>query len=147
MNADRVSGTALLVFALAVAWEAAKLPFGSINAPDAGFLPLSLAIALTLLSAVILIGTWLPEAAAAAMPSWRGAARPTMAVATMAGYVAVIEWLGYVLATALVMLVLLRGIERVKWRTSVAVTVVSVVASYMVFRRLGVPLPSGIVPF
>lgn len=147
MNADRVSGMALLVFGLAVAWEAAKLPFGSINAPDAGFFPLSLAVALALLSALIVLGTWLPEAAAAAMPSWRGAGRATAAVATMAVYVAVIDWLGYLLATALVMLVLLRGIERLKWRTSVAVTVVSVVASYLLFRRLGVPLPSGIVPF
>ena len=147
MIADRVSGMALLVFALAVAWEAAKLPFGSINAPDAGFFPLSLAVALALLSGLILLGTWLPETTALAMPSWRGASRVTVAVATMAAYVAVIEWLGYLLATALVMLSLLRGVERLRWRTSVVVSVVSVVGSYVLFRRLGVPLPPGIVPF
>jgi len=147
MNADRVSGTALLVFALAIAWEAAKLPFGSINAPDAGFFPLSLAVALALLSGLIVLGTWLPETAAAAMPSWRGASRVSVAVATMTAYVAVIDWLGYLLATAVVMLLLLRGIERLKWRTSVVVTAFSVVGSYVLFRRLGVPLPPGIVPF
>jgi hypothetical protein len=65
----------------------------------------------------------------------------------MVAYVAVIDWLGYLLATALVMLSLLRGVERVSWRTSVAVTVVSVLGSYVLFRRLGVPLPPGIVPF
>lgn len=147
MNADRVSGMALLIFALAVAWEAAKLPFGSINMPDAGFFPLSLAVALALLSGLILVRTWLPETAAAMKPSWQGAGRVPIAVATMVAYVAVIDWLGYLLATALVMLSLLRGIERLKWRTSVAVTVVSVVGSYVLFRRLGVPLPAGIVPF
>ena len=147
MNADRVSGMALLVFALAVAWEAAKLPFGSINAPDAGLFPLSLAVALALLSGLIVLGTWLPETAAAAMPSWRGAGRVMVAVTAMAAYIVVIDWLGYLLATALVMLLLLRGIERLKWRTSVAVTVVSVVGSYVLFGRLGVPLPSGILPF
>ena len=147
MNADRVSGVVLFLFALAVAWEARRLPFGTINAPDSGFFPLSLAVALALLSGLIVLSTWLPETDAAAMPSWQGAGRVLVAVATMGAYVAVIDWLGYLLATALVMLVLLRGIERLKWRMSVAVTVVSVVASYLLFRRLGVPLPSGIVPF
>lgn len=147
MNADRVSGTALLAFALAVAWEAAKLPFGSIHMPDAGFFPLSLAVALAVLSASILARTWLPEAAGAAMPSWHGAGRVTIAAAAMAAYVVAIEWLGYLLATALVMLVLLRGIERLRWKTSIVVTVVSVVGSYALFRRLGVPLPAGIAPF
>lgn len=147
MNADRASGTALLVFALAVAWEAAKLPFGSVNTPDAGFFPLSLAIALTALSGLIVVRSWLPDAAAGTMPSWSGAGRVTMAAVAMVAYVAVIEWLGYLLATALVMLALLRGIERLKWRTSLVVTIASVVGSYVLFRRLGVPLPSGIVPF
>jgi hypothetical protein len=147
MNGDRVSGVVLFVFALAVAWEASRLPFGSIHAPDSGFFPLSLAVALALLSGLIVFGTWLPETAAAAMPSWQGAGRVMVAAAAMAAYVAVIDWLGYLLATALVMLLLLRGIERLKWRTSVAVTVASVVGSYVLFRRLGVPLPAGIVPF
>lgn len=147
MNADRVSGTVLLVLALAIAWEAAKLPFGKINAPDAGFFPLSLAVALALLSGLIILGTWRRENAAAAMPSWRGAGRVTAAVATLTTYVAVVDWLGYLIATGLVMLLLLRGVERVKWSTSVAVAVFSVVGSYVLFRRLGVPLPPGIVPF
>lgn len=147
MNADRVSGVVLFLFALAIAWEARLLPFGTINAPDSGFFPLSLAVALALLSGLVVLSTWLPQTAAAAMPSWRGAGRVMVAVATLVTYVAVINWLGYLLATALVMLLLLRGVERVRWGVSLAVTVVSVVVSYLLFRRLGVPLPPGIVPF
>lgn len=147
MNADRVSGMVLFLFALAIGWEARLLPFGTINAPDSGFFPLSLAVALALLSGMVVLNTWLPETAAAAMPSWRGAGRVMVAVATLVTYVAVINWLGYLLATALVMLLLLRGVERVRWGVSLAVTVVSVVVSYLLFRRLGVPLPPGIVPF
>jgi hypothetical protein len=147
MNADRVSGVVLFLFALAVAWQSRLLPFGTINAPDSGFFPMSLAVTLALLSGLVILSTWLPETAAAAMPSWRGAGRVVAAVATLVAYVAVINWLGYLLATALVMLLLLRGVERVTWGVSLAVTVVSVVASYLLFRRLGVPLPPGIVPF
>lgn len=146
MNADRASGVVLFLFALAVGWEARKLPFGTVNAPDSGFFPLSLAVALALLSGLVVLSTWLPETAAAAMPSWQGCGRVVVAVATLGAYVAVINRLGYLLATTLVMLLLLRGVERLKWGVSLAVTVVSVVTSYLLFRRLGVPLPSGIVP-
>jgi putative tricarboxylic transport membrane protein len=147
MNADRVSGVVLFLFALAVAWEASKLPFGTINAPDTGFFPLLLAVTLALVSGLVVLSTWIPTTGATAMPTWQGAGRVVVAVATLAAYVAVINSLGYLLATALVMLILLRSVERLGWRVSLAFTVVSVVASYLLFRRLGVPLPPGVVSF
>jgi hypothetical protein len=55
--------------------------------------------------------------------------------------------LGYLVTTGLVMLVYLRGLERLRWGPSLAITVGSVVISYLLFRRLGVPLPAGIAPF
>ncbi len=147
MNADRVSGLVLFVFALVVAWQAGKLPFGTINAPDSGFLPLSFAVALALLSALLVLRSWLPKTAAVTMPSWQGAGRVAVAVATLAAYAAVVDRFGYLLATALAMLLLLRGVERLKWGVSLVVTFTSVFASYLLFRELGVPLPQGFVPF
>ncbi|MGH8621878.1 MAG: tripartite tricarboxylate transporter TctB family protein [Burkholderiales bacterium] len=147
MNADRVSGAVLLLFALAAGWEARGLPFGIINAPDSGFFPLSLAVMLALLSALIVLATWLPEARATAPPSWQGGGRVALAVAALVAYVAVLNRLGYPLATVLVMLFYLRGLERLRWSVSLTFAVVSVVASYVLFRRLGVPLPAGIMPF
>ena len=147
MNADRVSGVALFLFALATGWEARKLPFGTVNAPDSGFFPLSLAVMLAMLSALIVFASWLPGARATAPTSWQGAGRVALAVAALVAYVAVLNQLGYLLATALIMLLYLRGLERVRWSVSLAITIVSVVASYVLFRRLGVPLPAGIVPF
>ena len=147
MHADRVSGVVLFLFALAAGWEARKLPFGTVNAPDSGFFPLSLAVMLAMLSALIVFATWLPGARATAPPSWHGAGRVALAVAALVVYVAVLNPLGYVLATALVTLLYLRGLERVGWGVSLAITIVSVVTSYLLFRRLGVPLPAGIMPF
>ncbi|MBI2297225.1 MAG: tripartite tricarboxylate transporter TctB family protein [Betaproteobacteria bacterium] len=147
MNTDRVSGGVLLLFAAAVGWEAWKLPFGTINAPDSGFFPLSLAVALALLSALIVLATWLSGSRATTPPSWQGGNRVALLVVALVAYVAVLNPLGYLLATALVMLLYLRGLERVRWRVSLTVAVVSVVASDLLFRRLGVPLPAGILPF
>ncbi len=147
MNADRVSGAALFLFALAAGWEARGLPFGTINAPDSGFFPLSLAVMLAVLSALIVLVTWLPEASAAAPPSWQGGGRMALVVVALVAYVAVLNRLGYPLATVLVMLFYLRGLERLRWSVSLTFAVVSVVASYVLFRQLGVPLPAGIMPF
>ena len=147
MNADRVSGAALFLFALAVGWEAHGLPFGTLNAPDSGFFPFLLAVTLALLSALIVLATWLPEARATTPPSWQGGGRVALAVAALVAYVAALNGLGYPLATVLVMLFYLRGLERLRWSVSLAFAIVSVVASYVLFRWLGVPLPAGILPF
>jgi hypothetical protein len=147
VNADRVSGVVLFLLALAVGWEARKLPFGTVNAPDSGFFPLSLAVMLAVLSALIVLASWQLQARHTAPPSWQGAGRVALAVAALVTYVAVLNQLGYLLASALVMLFYLRGLERLRWGVCLAITLASVVASYLLFRRLGVPLPPGIVPF
>jgi putative tricarboxylic transport membrane protein len=146
-NADRVSGSVLFLFALAVIWQASKFPFGTISAPDSGFLPLSFAITLALLSALVVLRTWLPQTAATEMPSWGGAIRVVVAVAALAVYASVVDWLGYLISTLLVMLLLLRGIERTGWGMSLLITCISVVISYVMFRQLGVALPQGVLPF
>jgi hypothetical protein len=68
-------------------------------------------------------------------------------VAALLAYVAALNPLGYLVATVLVMLVYLRGLERLGWAASIGIAVVSVVISYVLFQRLGVPLPAGIAPF
>ena len=147
MNADRVSGVVLFLFALAAGWEARKLPFGTVSTPDSGFFPLSLAVMLAALSALIVLASWLPIARDAEPPSWKNAGRVALVAAALVVYVAVLNRLGYLLASVLIMLFYLRGLERVRWSVTLAITIVSVVGSYLLFRRLGVPLPAGIVPF
>ena len=147
MNADRVSGVALFLFALAAGWEAQKLPFGTVNAPDSGFFPLSLAVMLAILSALIVFARQPQAARATAPPSWRGAGRVALLVAALVAYLTMLNQVGYLLASALVMLLHLRGLERVRWGESLAITLLSVAATYLLFRRLGVPLPAGILPF
>lgn len=94
-----------------------------------------------------MLTTYRPGARATPLPSSPGLARVVVAVATLLGYVLLLERLGYLVTTGLVMLLLLRGLGRVGWTATLAVTLVSVVGSYLLFRRLGVPLPPGLLPF
>lgn len=146
MNADRLSGGVLFVLALGVSYQALDLPFGSLSTPDSGFFPRSLAVLLLLLAAIILGQTFAAAAAPAPLPTGRGMPRVALAAVILLGYTQVLDRLGYLVATLVVMLVLLRGLERASWRASLIVAVLSVAASYMLFRWLGVPLPRGIVP-
>jgi len=146
-NADRLSGSVLFLFALAVIWQASKFPFGTIRAPDSGFLPMSFAITLALMSALIVLRTWLPRTAVTEMPAWGGMGRVVATVMALVVYASAVDWLGYLLSTLLIMLLLLRGIERTGWGMSLLIACISAVASYVLFRQLGVALPQGALPF
>lgn len=146
MNGDRVSGVALFVLAAGVGLAALELPFGSLPAPDSGFFPLTLAAALLGLAGVIVAQTFSADAPAAPLPSRQGVPRVLLAVAALVAYALVLDRLGYLAATLAVMILLLRGLERRGWLTTLLVSIPAVLASWGLFRWLGVPLPQGIVP-
>ena len=110
MTLDRVVGIALLVLAAALAWEAGKLPKGSVADPGPGFLPLALAMALAAFAILILVfdRTSRPWSEL----EWPEAPRALgiLAAAAFAAYA--LERLGYRLATFLVAALLLMGLER-----------------------------------
>ncbi len=69
-------------------------------------------------------------------------------VAFSAVYLAVFEWLGYVLATAPYLLGLMAYFHRGKWLSNILTSVLFSVLSYVLFTRvLEVSLARGILPF
>jgi hypothetical protein len=73
---------------------------------------------------------------------------PLVIALTMAGlYVAALEPLGYLLATAVLLFAQLRWVESRSWRSSAAIAVLAAVISLIVFRvLLKVTLPEGVIP-
>ncbi len=73
--------------------------------------------------------------------------RFAMALLTLAFYVVALEPLGYLAATAVLLVVQLRWVEDRPWRGSILIGVTGAAASLLVFRTLlKVPLPVGILP-
>jgi putative tricarboxylic transport membrane protein len=145
---DRAGGFFfLLVGGYAVA-ESLRLPLGGFRHPDAGFLPFGLGIALVFLSALLLIRTCRKTHQGEWLLWGEGKYRVGVAAASMLCYVFVLNCLGYMIATCLIMIVILRLLERLRWLTALLVTVPSVLISYIAFSfYLGVPLPKGLIPF
>ena len=66
-------------------------------------------------------------------------------LATLAGFALVLEHLGFLLSTFLLMVCLLRAIEAQSWGKIITVALATSLITYGLFARLlGVPLPAGV---
>ena len=140
---------AALLAALAgyVLFESSNLRIGTFRVPQTGFFPRVLGVLLALLTVGELVRVLrLAETTAAPerIPS-EGWLRIGATLAIMLGFALVLEWLGFLLATFLLMVLLLRAIEAPSWSKVIIVASITSVLSYGLFAwLLGVPLPAGI---
>jgi putative tricarboxylic transport membrane protein len=160
LRAQRWAAAALTIFGVVAVQQAWRLPFGTVTQPSAGFFPLCLAVALTVVAAAV----WLralrgdPDVVAAAMrsidmggpagppkpPGRGGLARAATTLATLLAYAFVLEPAGFALATFVLIVVLLRAVEPQPWPVALGGAAVAVLASHVLFRVwLGVRLPVG----
>ena len=143
----------LFVFGAITAALSLQLPLGALRTPGTGFFPLALGLALMALAAGHGVQLYrarpkaaVPETPAVpAVPEGDGATRRVaLFVAGMIAAVALLQPLGYVLSSFLLMLVLLQILGIRRWYTSAAISLISAAACYVVFvRGLKIPLPSG----
>ena len=144
MKVDRILGWGALLLGLPVVVASWGYGVGSPKSPGAGFWPL--VIALTMAG----LGLWLilrptPNAPTAGGESRWG--KFGIALGTFAFYVAALEPLGYLLATAVMLFVQLRWVESRSWKSSATIAVLAAAISLIVFRvLLKVSLPEGVIP-
>jgi putative tricarboxylic transport membrane protein len=141
---DRGAAAVLLVFGLVAFEEATRLRFGSIARPGPGFVPLVLAAAFSLVCVALLVsGRRAPDAGA---PDVARLGWPKI-VATMAAlfvYALVLEPVGFVVATFLLLLFFFRALERQRWLAALAGALLTALVTYLVFKVwLNVQLPAG----
>jgi len=143
---DVWSGIAL-AGAAALAWVWARdLPVGSLHQPGPGFFPRGLAALVALLALGILVrGILRPAGRVASLwPERGGGARVATMLAALLGFVAGVERLGYLAATAALFVVMLRWVGGRSWGLTLLAAVLAALGSYLLFARwLMVPLPSG----
>ena len=146
-RANLVAATGLLVLAGFLLFESRQLSFGTFRVPHTGFFPKILVGLLLLLSLSCLAQTLRGAEAkrrAANIPA-EGWFRIGATLATLVGYAVVLEWLGFLLSTFLLMVLLLRAIEAPKWSKVILVALTTALVSYILFAwLLGVPLPAGL---
>lgn len=143
----RYAAAALIALGLAALYEASNhLPFGTARQPDSGFFPISVAVAL-ILSAALAIAEGPSPPRIEEAPETGGTARIWAVIAALAVYAGVVAPIGFLVSTAALLILLLRGIGRLSWAAAAAGAVLASVGCYWLFTRLGLPLPAGILGF
>jgi putative tricarboxylic transport membrane protein len=145
VGADRMSGAVIMLAAMFCIFESWHLPFGSVSAPDAGFFPRCLSVLLLVFGAGITLNAFMSatEPVDFHAQTWY----VVIAAAAFIVYAFSIQHVGYLICTLVILVLLMRGLCGMSWMRSLVIAVPGVVLSYLAFSKLGVPLPTGILPF
>ena len=141
---DRLPTAVLLAFGLVALEEARKLRFGSIARPGPGFFPVVLAAAFSLVCLALLVGAVRGRDEDAPVAARLGWAKIVATMAALFVYALVLEVVGFVAATFALLLFFFKALERQRWVTAVAGSLVTALVTYLVFKVwLNVQLPAA----
>jgi putative tricarboxylic transport membrane protein len=128
------------------AWAGWDLGLGRLNEPGPGAIIFWAGALMMVLSSVSIVGTGArsspPLAALWADTRWE---KVLIAIAALTVYAMLLDILGFMIVTPILLLVLLRMIDPVRWLTAIAVAAAAPALVWLVVERgLAVRLPSGI---
>ena len=142
---ERVFAALLGLFGVLWAGKSLELTYMGRFAPGAGFLPFWLGLLLVGLSLLVLYRSFFaaraPASDAAPSGGWR---RIGPIVLGLVVAVAVIEWVGFAVAVAVYLVLLVRFLERRPWPAALGLALGATAAIFLIFKVwLRVPLPVG----
>jgi putative tricarboxylic transport membrane protein len=150
-RADQITGIILFLFGAVVMEGARRMPPSGTFGPGAGFLPFWLGVAMALLAAILLVNASREPVRATArspFPQGQAVVRILETGTALAGFILLLETLGFLVATALLTAFLLKVVEREGWVTTGLVAVGNAASLYVVFQiLLGVSLPKNLFGF
>ena len=146
---DQASSLFWLFFALCICGASLRMPLGTLWDPGPAFLPLGSGVLLGILSIICFLkarglseaetqGAWIGE-------RWKNL---ILVLCVLTAYAFTLEFLGFIIATFLLMVVLFRGIEPQKWTVVLGGGALTSLLSYAVFEVwLKTQLPKGFLGF
>jgi len=143
---DCISSSALFIVAVVLFFQAGGLPFWGELGPAEGFFPYVLSVLLVGLSCLILLRALIVSQKGNEKPKIIGPKRAKFFsyVASFFIFGLVFAKIGYSLTLAVFLIFILRLVEKQSWRTTLMVTILSLVLSYVIFVRfLKVSMPEG----
>lgn len=153
-TSDLLSGLFFLV--LGIVFTVFAIRYGLVvdGIPGPGLFPFVVGAALILLSSILFIGNQSYRGQAdegermQKAPDRKSWSNPILVLVALCGYMLALKHVGFVVTTFLFMLFLLRAVEPQKWRTSLSVSLLTAVLSYVLFHVwLRVEMPKGLLRF
>jgi len=120
-----------------------RLHVGDLTVPQAGFFPFWAGATLTVLSAILLFQAW--SGRSTGTEAFGTLWRPIAMIAGLIAYVAILSSAGYIIATFILSMILLRILDTRRWWVMAVVALIIALGSYTLFDTLlGERLPRGI---
>jgi putative tricarboxylic transport membrane protein len=146
MKGDIVASLVGALAGIGVVTASLTLSIGTLSKPQPGLFPLLGGVGLFILSSILLVQTW--RGRSTGTEAFGELRRPASLVAAMGVYVAILDPVGYVLATALIAGIVLRVLGVTSWRAVGVGSVALSAGTYLLFARvLGIELPAGMLAF
>jgi putative tricarboxylic transport membrane protein len=140
---DIVLAIVALTFGAAATFESAKLPFGTVHSPGQGFFPWWISTVIFLLALFLLFQALTSRSSVTRGGSGR-IAKVAALLIVLGAYIFLLDPLGYLLCTFLLVLFMLRAIDTQRWAVALGVAAITAVGTYVVFAIwLSIPLPRG----
>ena len=142
---DQVVTLALTIMGVGIMVGGVRLKIGTISVPEPGFFPFVSGTMVAVLSLCRMVAsisrkTLEGEALKKADVPWKAMA---LAV-TLTVYTLALDWLGFIIATSLLAVAVMRIAHRQSWITTIAISIGLAAGSYCLFSRLlKVSLPPG----
>lgn len=146
---EQISSIIFLIFAAITIVLSARIPMGNVSKPGPGFLPFWLGIILAFIS----IFLWV-QSARHIIPGRRPQASSfnsqrvkdvVLTAASLTAFSLLIEYLGFLICSVILLFLLFRVIGKQKWLPSIVWTILATSASHLLFKvALKVQFPKGI---
>jgi putative tricarboxylic transport membrane protein len=151
MNGDRWVGAFWLASGLCIVVLSSRLALGTIGNPGPGLFPFVAGSILSILSVVLLYRSFKTHDQAAKEPVFanlRGTARAAFVFVALLFYALTMEYLGFVVATFILLASLLWVVGQKAWYVAAPVAALTSLLAYGIFNTgLGADLPVGLFGF
>ncbi len=147
---DRFSGFFWVILSLVIAFHSYRLGVGSVSDPGPGFIFFYAALFITLMAMLLLVGSWTKKEGEAEAGVFENVhwVKVLLPFAYILLYALILEKVGFMISTFLLIFLLLKTIEAKRWSVAVFVGIVASLGTYAMFELwLRVRLPKGIIGF
>jgi putative tricarboxylic transport membrane protein len=147
MRVEQIISLSLALMGTAIAFGGVKLGLGKVSMPGPGFFPLVAGLALTVFAGIVLWDTMRKSRKAEIAGNWRNVRwrHILLTFFSLLAYSNLIEALGFIVSTVLVLMVLFRSYESEKWLFTILKSVLTSTVFYVFFEKIfQLNLPQGI---
>lgn len=150
MNAERLVALAWLIFGAGIAYTSLEHGLGEKGEPGSGFMTFIAGVFICGMAITIYVQTFLDkEMAKATFASrWEGTnwMRAVMIVLLTLGFILLMGVLGYFVTSILLLVIIMRFLEKLTWTKSIVIPILTVAATYTLFSSmLDMNMPRGLI--